>query len=1474
MPEQKEQKERLKAAFPFASVGIRILIFTVLVAGTALALRPLQTGLLQRMEDSRDEFFSRAESYLGRRIQYGSMGPSIFGALDIRDVRVLREDDSVLLSISRLRLSYSLFGLLRGNLLESFHFVRVDRPVLSLDIERDSDLVERFALNGERNGHALAQTDVQQGIQNIQSLHELLPGDFSLRIWNGQWDMSGQLGKVSVQGVELDASVQNGRIGFDGRWNASGALNGGTGFQTVMAVQISGEYLYAKEEGSATVVIPSFHGDRFRVNPLNINFSLSDGILKASKTHSRSPTAIVLVYDIEDGRLQGNFEGENFPLSDLLAFTGLWAEHNPALALMISGSASIERERLGSPVYNVSFSGFLPGSPAEGPVYMAFSAWGNGRHIEIETLEIQSPDGGLSFHGGMDLYAAAPYGFLALSNFSLRGGAGISGDFSLSAQGREINLFGENLSAGNAGLAVLDASLFREEAGLAFSLSAENTRAGTMLLEGSVDHGPRQVRAALMLDAFSVGDILSFAEPLASLSGLPPLARFAADDTYVTADFFFTSYCQHILFHAPRLVIAYTGGMGDDFLFSASLSGTERRFDLNAGQFSWPAGTLDVLASANFSDLDDISFSLGATRSDLTYYLEGLITDRRDVSVTGSHGFTLNISGTEDGTRYGYARGDNIPIPSGDRLASLSFLLSLDYASPSSWQAALERFEITGFVTPSSPFASLRFSGIASEEGLDIPLISFNDGRGTLEGGISVVRDTSSPYSYYLFDVDIRGGGGTEHYILGGTFRDNRLDLAFSGMGMQLARVSAHNAVADASLRLSWESIRSFDIEAELSSLVLRRANETVTASALAAMNHETFTLSNVVVGYSGLHASVPGLTIDRAASHAQTQGLIRGNFHQRLVDVSFRGETVFSSTDTWLDMLRDLSFLEGSLTFDAARYDTLEADEPFRFEFSSVRKEEGFTMNLTGGPRNMLRLRYSPGVDEGSFFAALSAPSPVRGSVAGVIGGGTIDVNSPDLYVDMGALWRFIPPHAPVAFPSGIVSGSVRVAGSLSDPGFYGILRGTGVHLMVPDFIPEPIRPTPVTFLLSGSEMTFGPVDAAVGRGGGGQAFAWFGFEYWIPSLFNIDIRVPQETPIPYDFEISGLMANGLASGRLVLAMEDQVFSVTGDLTAHNTEISLDTDLMWEDDLAVNGSGASSMTFLADVSIRTGRRVEFFWPTVNFPILQATADMGTGIHITSDSATGRFSLNGDVQLRAGEIFYLERNFYIREGTLFFNETETEFDPRITARAEMRDVADIVPVIISMIIDNAPLVSFTPRFESTPPLSPVEVFSLLGHVPQGEEAPRNLAASVALDSLAHFAVMRRVQRQVRDFLGLDMFSVRTQVFQNMLMQTIAPQPQFGDDPNFNRNYRVGNYFDNTTVFMGRYFGAAVFGQAMLSFRYDESRLSMGGVLLEPELGFEMRNPLFDIRFSMIPLHPENWFIDDISVSLLWRGTFF
>jgi len=402
----------------------------------------------------------------------------------------------------------------------------------------------------------------------------------------------------------------------------------------------------------------------------------------------------------------------------------------------------------------------------------------------------------------------------------------------------------------------------------------------------------------------------------------------------------------------------------------------------------------------------------------------------------------------------------------------------------------------------------------------------------------------------------------------------------------------------------------------------------------------------------------------------------------------------------------------------------------------------------------------------------------------------------------------------------------------------------------------------------MDGNEMSFGPVYAHVGSGYG-TVIGWFQFEQWIPYVFTLDLEVAPDNNIPAAFNVNGVYVNGRVSGKMILSMEDMVFDVLGDLTAHNTEITLNAaEMTAAANILPDVSGPVGT--MINVKIQSGRQVEFFWPNADFPIIQAYADVGSAIRIFNDIVARRFSLIGDVKLRSGEIFYLERNFYLREGMLFFNENENIFDPRISARAEMRDQTDDGPVTISMIIENAPLQLFTPRFESNPPLSQLDILSLLGQSQPGsmsEGFDTNVLINYTADAITQFTVMRALQREVRNFLKLDLFSVRTRILQNVVIQAVGLQagrfPETG----------TGNYFDNTTVFLGKYLGNNIFVESMFTLKYDPAQQEWGGLKFEPEIGLEMKNPLFDVRLNMLLLHPKNWFISDFRISLNKRWSF-
>jgi hypothetical protein len=114
-----------------------------------------------------------------------------------------------------------------------------------------------------------------------------------------------------------------------------------------------------------------------------------------------------------------------------------------------------------------------------------------------------------------------------------------------------------------------------------------------------------------------------------------------------------------------------------------------------------------------------------------------------------------------------------------------------------------------------------------------------------------------------------------------------------------------------------------------------------------------------------------------------------------------------------------------------------------------------------------------------------------------------------------------------------------------------------------------------------------------------------------------------------------------------------------------------------------------------------------------------------------------------------------------------------------------------------------------------------------------------------------------------------MLSIRTRIIQNAVVSGVGG---LGQSEPVDRN-RIGNYFDNTTVSIGKYVGQDMFIHGTITMRYDENTQTFGGMKIEPDIGIEWQNPYFNIRWNFFPEHPQNWWVNDNSVTLSWSRTY-
>jgi hypothetical protein len=1451
----------------------QILVFLALVLASTAVLFLVQKALLLRMEAFRNTLIGQAEDYLNRKIRYSSMGPSLFGTLDIRNVSISGSGEEPVLSIGRFRFSYSFIDLIQGKA-EAFRSVLIDHPVLRFDAGRDRDLADLLPSFQENSRDSLGLVAGR------------LPERVFFRVRNAQAYITNGADNFSVRKTNFDASISGGRIVLKGKWDADIRLRpfdvfSGKPFRAGMTGRIEAFCTTDLKTGEALVTIPVLAGDLFRLESLAFNVSLHDNKFRLKKKADSLPYDYSLAYDLNTEDSSVSFSSDDFSLSELVSLRGAWDAYNPFLAVRVSGNTGLTKTKGEGIQYVVDMTGNIPSGLPLGGASFAAEADGDENFVSVKRCFFDIPQGRFQYIGGVGLKPLSPNGTITISDFSIFGGETLSTEFTVSTQDSVINLFAETLAVDSVRISALDMSFDVRDTAVFFNASAlrfrdiesyKDVRLSSISLDGFFDTTERRIDANFILDSFSAEDLSLLAKPFIREQELPGLLSYLINDISITTEVFVTTDFNHILYNIPRLVVAYEGIRNITALLS--VSGTDQRVELTEGRLVWDKGGMELTGGADFSNINDIAFSLMTFYQNQSYFAEGVVLDLRAISIQGSYGLRLYLSTTSSGGYSGYLEAENTPLPFRGQIARLSLFSSIRFDSRDLWSFNINRLDIDGLSAPGSPEAVLRIAGGADQDGAFLPLIYYNDRLGALNGNMNVSwrRDFSAFKGSLLIQEEM----GDETYSAEALFEEGHFEMDLSGTHMELDRFLTrdYSAILDGSIRLTWDSIQAFRADITLASLTARIQDRELRASAAALIDGDSFDLSGMRVTYSGIEAEVPYVRINRPGASVTAEAYVKGNITGRQMETSFSLNSQFNHFDTWLEAPGALAEFNGTMRISDVRFDTVRSNEPFDFVFS----RSGSVISLSGGPNEMIRLQLS---DSGDFYAGLSNPSPIRGSLAGTIRSNAIDARSPDLYVDLPALWKLVPSVPDFALTGGYVTASVDIRGPLGDPDFFGSARGNSVKIQVTQFVPRDIQPVPFDVAIEGNEMTFGPVEAVVGAGMG-TVNGWFRFDRWIPNIFSMDIQVPPETPIPVAFDIGGFIANGQAAGKLNLSMRDLVLFVTGNVTAQDTEITLNTDELTS---AQNADlFLSPFPVTVDMDVTTGPKVEFAWPTTKFPILRAFADMGTNVRVAVDTLSRRFSITSDVRIRSGEIFYFERNFYIRNGVLSFNENEVNFAPRITARAEVRDQTDKGPVTISLIVENAPLFNFTARFESNPPLSQMEIFSLLGQsltgAPEDESGGtiRRAFLNSTADVLAQWQVVRRLERNIRDFLNLDMFTVRTQILQNAIFRATGLH-----DP-VDRIDSVGNYFDNSTVFLGKYFGPNVFGQAMVALRYDKNRVTFGGItpggvalgggiLLEANFGVEIRNPLFNIRWDFVPLHPENLFIQDNSISLLWSWSF-
>ncbi|HHU88418.1 MAG: translocation/assembly module TamB domain-containing protein [Sphaerochaetaceae bacterium] len=492
----------------------------------------------------------------------------------------------------------------------------------------------------------------------------------------------------------------------------------------------------------------------------------------------------------------------------------------------------------------------------------------------------------------------------------------------------------------------------------------------------------------------------------------------------------------------------------------------------------------------------------------------------------------------------------------------------------------------------------------------------------------------------------------------------------------------------------------------------------------------------------------------------------------------------------------------------------------------------------------------------DNSFELSASEGFPIPIEMRGTIGPRDISVEVPYIEIDLHHI-NAIMEEPIIDFISGKLNGSLWIEGPIGNPEFFGTLTGDYLDLTT-FWTPQEVfsLKNPVVTISEQLGTVAASTVSTINSGGRRSR-----------GLIEMEAALKNWSLEYYRIQISDLIepiALWLPLVNLNLNVETNVsgtFIIEGNLD----EETLLGDIYLTDGVISFGipplpSWLTEKTRTSiDMSISTGKNVSLIYPNFDSPILRATFAENQKIDLSIVAPQMTTTIGGDLAFRSGEIYYVQKNFYVTEGALKFSSGLTELTgdatPALNLRARLREFDfEGNRVDIYLILQDSPLSALEPRFESIPLKSTNEILELLGQniVTGGSGSDSGFSSVVALASAATDVVSRLGLLQnttislgfssvIRNFLGLDVFTIRTNLLANIIYDAL---PGLIGDTSVTP---LARYLDNTTMFIGKYISEELYFQGMLHFRRDPrgkgSSFLGGDLKLETEVSLEWTTPL-------------------------------
>jgi translocation and assembly module TamB len=1407
---------------------IQLVILVILVAATFLFLQPLQKKIARRAEQLKNEIIILIERELGRNITYSSISPSIFRFLEIRELTIYSEannsgekQEQPILFIERLRVHYRFKDLFSENPVTSIKRISIRNSAVSLQYEKDSDLIDLIESMFQAPGESLDLTFSGKNIDvHFSTSNDIIKLD---RLFISLKNQDSRL-NVEMR-TKVDLQFEKKRAGFTAM--STELLLGG---------EIGADFTWS----DVRVTLSDFRSNLFSLDQQTFQIVLNPHRWEIWKIKDTLPVNIKLEYAPNQNEISLAFACQNFAPQNLIDLEEDWSTYKPWFSTEVTGEGTVRYNTATAAVsYNGDITAAIDNTVVPFPFTVTSVFNGTTELVKFDRLYADSPYGILDFKGRLDLKTLYPQGSVTVKDVPFPTGNTLEGKAHLFSRNKRIVVQSNYIKIGSTLIEQSTISLLPYAKSVDFTLSAEfqDVEANQLSVEGNIELSPElYIQAGLVAKNTRLQDIDNLFIP-DNLMQPDELKGFS--DFLVDAQLFFTTDLKQFAFACPELYI-HDSQNSERFL-SLGVAGNNQNVEFHDIDFSWDQYQAGGFVTSTFLEQGAVQFSTSFHFEGYPFTLEGIYDPNESLTVKGNYG--VRLSAVRSKERYFFSLDtEALPLTINETVSSVSIHASGYFRDRNDWQLLFEESTVSDVPVFNSRENKLAFSARLSASTAHVYNVNYQDEYSTLYGNGEIQYTLAKDISTSGW-LQLKSDNSTEYYNAVFNYGEETLG----------GRVEFANAPMDRFQELPITGLLSGELEIN---------------GALSAPNIDTHLwLENGQLNTDPFYFDIAGsIGEDRTVIEKLEIKYLSNRVYNGQGSFLFEsGEYNFSSdfsTNFQKEQMRGSLELTGETAPITDREELSQVFnndfigflalkdiflgnrslDPWRLSFRQYDQQFSFT----GGPENSM----TGVVDRnGSFSLSMIDPLPITLEAEGTLQETDLDSSLIITKFDFEALNTFL--NIPFFdLKKGVATGEMAITGAINDPDFNGILTVDNAVAENP-IIPVDLGPFTASLTFDGKEFSI-PRAVVPVQTGEVAAEVDFIIDHWIPSMYSISLSTLGSSIVAVKNQFGRINVDGFASGELHIEGDFSGAKVTGNIRAHSTTITLGEKLPPKD--------KPRFSQIIDLSIVSGRNVEFLWPNDEFPILRTNIDTDESLEVQFDNTQRTFSVKGDIDIRGGQIYYFSRSFFLREGSITFNEHQDRFDPVLNARAELREITSTgEDVSIFLVADNTRLSNFTPKFESQPPLANTEIFALLGQSLVTELGGEDMRVSSALVHtggyiFSQLRFMRSFEAKIKQLFNLDLFSIRTQMIENLLLAGVFREgmgPQYSD-----RNTNFGRYLDNTTVFLGKYLNEDIFLEAMVSLRVNdptyEENYSDEGFTIDTEISVEWKTPLALLELTFMP----------------------